>query len=636
MSGQAGIYYFDQRPIDRALENHLGAGLATQGPDGGAEHFGPGLLMVYRAFNFDPLSRSEKQPYRSAKGDWITFDGRLDNRDDLVLLVGDLLSEQKSDSKTDVALALAAYEKWGEQGLNRLIGDWSVVIWDQERRNLVLASDYMGVRPLFYTVNKEFIAWSSDLAMLTAWMKVEDNLDNSYIAAYLQGNPTYDRTIYDGISYVPCGHSVRAEEGLLSKTQFWHLPVEGRIRYRTTEEYAEHLLHLFREAVQSRLRTDGVVCCDLSGGLDSSSVVCMAHHLIQSGSTNPEKLMTFSWDDPTMDDIRFIPVVEQHCGIEGIHREYRPHWSLAYPAGTLPGYAVPLWTEKRNALCRHAVRVSMSGLGGDDVLGNVPDDTDQLADYIQRRELRFFKEAYAWSRAMRVPIWEILKRGLVPFLRPERQQQLWKRRTERAYNHLPKVSCLKQEFLTRYGQIEASANAFEYRLGTPGLRKFFYGISQIQNRRLTAAHHISGALKPSHPYYHRPLLEFIARVPRSEICQPECPRRLMRRSFVGLLPPTILNRSTKGLAGTAMDLSAQDLVPALLQGSVGFSVEQHGCANGTVLQRILQDLQSTGYRREEFHRVLSLEIWFRTRRVANSLVADRPFDVTVRVPYHAA
>jgi asparagine synthase (glutamine-hydrolysing) len=240
MSGHAGIYYFDHRPIDRSIADHLGAGLAFQGPDGGSEHFGPGLLMVYRAFNFDPLSRREKQPYGSGRGNWITFDGRLDNRDDLVLLVGDHLREQKILDQTDVALALAAYEKWGEQGLKRLLGDWSIAIWDAERRNLVLASDYMGLRPLFYTTSKEFIAWSSDLAMLAAWMQAEDNLDNYYIAAYLQNEPTYDRTIYHEVRYVPCAHTVRAGNGILGKKQFWHLPVESRIRYRTTEDYGEH------------------------------------------------------------------------------------------------------------------------------------------------------------------------------------------------------------------------------------------------------------------------------------------------------------------------------------------------------------------------------------------------------------
>src|SRR5215467_6307252 len=101
MSGQAGICHFDQRPIEPALAAYLGAGLAAQGPDGGAEHFAPGLLMVYRAFNFDPLSRSECQPYRSPKGNWITFDGRLDNRDDLLVL---MRGELQGDN-TDVAVA---------------------------------------------------------------------------------------------------------------------------------------------------------------------------------------------------------------------------------------------------------------------------------------------------------------------------------------------------------------------------------------------------------------------------------------------------------------------------------------------------------------------------------------------------
>src|SRR5258708_3282272 len=147
MSGHAGIYYFDQRPIDRGLATRLGEGLASQGPDGGSEQFGPGFLMVYRAFNFDPLSRSERQPYRSARGNWITFDGRLDNRDDLALLVADHLREDK----TDVALALAAYEKWGDLGLNRLIGDWSVAIWDDQLPALMAAKPFMRCAAQFLT-----------------------------------------------------------------------------------------------------------------------------------------------------------------------------------------------------------------------------------------------------------------------------------------------------------------------------------------------------------------------------------------------------------------------------------------------------------------------------------------------------
>src|ERR1700678_3090177 len=146
MSGQAGIYYYDHRPIDQSLADRLGVRLSRQGPDGGGERFGDGLLMVYRAFYVEPESYLERQPHFSTRGNWMTWDGRLDNRDDLLLLVKDHLQ----DDATDVALAMAVYEKWGEPGFNRLIGDWSLALWDAASDSIVLASDYMGTRPLYY------------------------------------------------------------------------------------------------------------------------------------------------------------------------------------------------------------------------------------------------------------------------------------------------------------------------------------------------------------------------------------------------------------------------------------------------------------------------------------------------------
>ena len=199
---------------------------------------------------------------------------------------------------------MAAYEKWGEPGFNRLIGDWSLALWDACSNSLVLASDYLGTRPLYCYTDDKCIAWSSDLGLLVSWFGAEDDLDNHYIAAFLMGSPTYDRTIYRSISFVLCAHALRARNGQITKTPFWYPPVDSRIRYRDERDYEERLLHYFREAVLARLRTNHGVCCDLSGGLDSSSVTCLAHQLIESGATSRKPLVTFSMIDPDMDDER--------------------------------------------------------------------------------------------------------------------------------------------------------------------------------------------------------------------------------------------------------------------------------------------------------------------------------------------
>jgi asparagine synthase (glutamine-hydrolysing) len=613
MSGQAGIYYYDHRPIDRSLADRLGAGLSQQGPDGGGERFGDGLLMVYRAFHVEPESYLERQPYFSPRGNWITWDGRLDNRDDLLLLVKDHLQ----DETTDVALAMAAYEKWGEPGFNRLIGDWSLALWDASSDSIVLASDYLGTRPLHYYADDKCIAWSSDLGLLVSWFGAENDLDNHYIAAFLTHSPQYDRTIYRSISFVPCAHTVRASDGNLSKTPFWYPPVDGRIRYRDERDYEEHLLHYFREAVLTRLRTKHGVCCDLSGGLDSSSVTCLAHGLIESGATSPKSVVTFSMLDPDMDDERYIQIVEQYCRTEGIHVPFAQLWSLDAPSSPMPIRSDLLRRDPGEALSSRNVRCHMTGFGGDLVMGNDLEDTDQMADAFQQGAwLDALKEAYAWSRTLRIPIWLTFKLALIPLLSASRQQKLWKMKSKllgEVYGNLRTVALPNQRFIDRYLERRATPYSLWYRKAIPSQRAFLYHISSYQVMRpLAIRQQQFEPVKSTHPFCHRPLVEFVAVIPRQQLCRIGRPRDLMRRAFSGILPPAVLERRTKALAGSATDKSILEVLPALSRGA--FQMESRGYIDGANLRRILQNLQATDYDRNQLARALVLEVWLRTRR----------------------
>src|SRR5262249_11681659 len=102
-------------------------------------------------------------------------------------------------------------------------------------------------------------------------------------------------------------------------SRFWELPVDDVIRYRDERRYEEQLRTLFREAVAVRLQTEAPVLAELSGGLDSSSVVCMANQLIRSGAVSAKHLSTVSFLWHNSLDEMFIHEVESHCGIEGAH-----------------------------------------------------------------------------------------------------------------------------------------------------------------------------------------------------------------------------------------------------------------------------------------------------------------------------
>ncbi len=125
MSAIGGIYNFEGAPVDDEILSTLGNGLAARGPDGGSQCKSGSIAMVYRAFHTNRESRFETQPLLSSRGDILCWDGRLDNREELI----SILREELDGDHTDVAIVMAAYLKWGIGFLPRIIGDFALLLW---------------------------------------------------------------------------------------------------------------------------------------------------------------------------------------------------------------------------------------------------------------------------------------------------------------------------------------------------------------------------------------------------------------------------------------------------------------------------------------------------------------------------
>src|SRR5271165_5205621 len=239
----------------------------------------------------------------------LHWDGRLDNRGDLGLKLRESLRAKSGDA----ALALAAYERWGTDGLVHLIGDWSAVIRDRMGGTVILASDFAGVRPLYYHVRSGQVLWSSHLHSLVERTGICE-LDEQYVAGFLTVGGCPNRTPYKGINSVPAGHAVCVSPSGITIRRFWTLPTSDVIRYQSEHRYEEQLRSLFREAVAVRLATDSPVLAELSGGLDSSSVVSMASELMRAGAVPAPRLVTASYLWRNSVDESFIREVESFCG----------------------------------------------------------------------------------------------------------------------------------------------------------------------------------------------------------------------------------------------------------------------------------------------------------------------------------
>src|SRR5215211_2809224 len=163
MSAIGGIINFGGGPTDDEVLTQLAQALETYGPDGGSIARLDSAGIVYRAFHTNLESRSERQPLVQ-HGCTLAWDGRLDNREELIRLLRDELREDRSDS----ALVIAAYKKWGTGFLEHIIGDFALSLWNWSSQTLFLARDPVGARLLFYQVDGERFLWSSRLEALLA------------------------------------------------------------------------------------------------------------------------------------------------------------------------------------------------------------------------------------------------------------------------------------------------------------------------------------------------------------------------------------------------------------------------------------------------------------------------------------
>src|SRR5439155_18371352 len=165
-----------------------------------------------------PESQTEAQPLVSPSGSVISFDGRLDNRAELVECCRTLISPSSSDA----ALALAAYETFGDSFVAHLNGDFAFALYDPRRAQLVLARDVLGARRLFYCPLPTLLVFASEIKSILAQKEVTARLDEDGLAdLVVNGYRDGHRTCFDGIYSVPPGHVVIATKHATTLRRYW-------------------------------------------------------------------------------------------------------------------------------------------------------------------------------------------------------------------------------------------------------------------------------------------------------------------------------------------------------------------------------------------------------------------------------
>jgi len=545
MSVQAGIWNFDERPVDRKFLSDISESLKPQGPDGEFCYVDGPVALLYRPFYTTAESRREKQPYVSRRGFVLTWDGRLDNRDELV-------SELRRDleaNPTDVAVVSAAFDRWETDCFRRIVGDWAISIWKPAQHEQLFATDYMSIRHIFYYLKNDRILWSTDLSPLVLLSNDKFHVDDNYISGYFAHAPDAHLTPYREIREVPPGQVVRIRKGNVTVERFWRFSPKSRIRYKTDAEYEEHFRHLFRQSVRRRLRSDSSILAELSGGLDSSSIVCMADDIIANETEQTLRLDTISYYDntePNGDDSIYFPKVEQRRGRVGIHVDSSkvgvlPASLQCAEFSSLPGALgiARKAVEERAAVVRDGYRVVLSGIGGDEFMGGVPDPQALLADLIvQLNFVRLAKQLSAWSLVKRRPWIQLVWQSAIDLLPPYLGQYLAKEARVEPW--------IQREFATRTKlSIRRMGDGDRFGFWLPTRRSSICGVLSMARKLAKYTPPIFALEETRYPYLDQNLIEFILSIPASQLLRPGDRRSLMRRSLAGIVPQEILLRRTK-------------------------------------------------------------------------------------------
>ena len=273
MSGIVGIVNLDGAPIDRDLLWRMTGAMSFRGPE---------TQKVWVEGNVG-LGGSDT---------WIAADARIDGFADTDL--------------TDVERIVRAYETWGEECVEHLIGDFAFAIWDKRKRRLFCARDHFGVKPFFYSrVGNSFI-FSNTLNVLRIDRRVSDELNETVVNDYLEQGLNQDlgTTIFRDIQRLPGGHSLTIADDSLTTRRYWTPAIKKEIRFRDPQSYVERFNELLTAATRDRLRTNRV-SISMSGGLDSTSLAVIAHDLLpQTSGRAAVQAVTVVYDNLIPDEER--------------------------------------------------------------------------------------------------------------------------------------------------------------------------------------------------------------------------------------------------------------------------------------------------------------------------------------------
>ncbi|MCG3115118.1 MAG: asparagine synthase (glutamine-hydrolyzing) [Candidatus Manganitrophus sp. SA1] len=615
MCGIAGWVERDPRQeVDRGLLERMTDLIRHRGPDAGGLFTEPGIGLGHRRLSIIDREGG-RQPMTNEDGSvWIVFNGEIYNFQELR---PELIQRgHRFATRSDTEVILHAYEEFGPDCLRRLRGMFAFAIWDRSKRQLLLARDRLGKKPLYYTRRDGALLFASEVkALLTVpgvtrgvnWEAIDPYLSLRYVPGPM--------TLFQDITKLMPGHYLLYKEGEVKVQSYWD--VAFREEEDGRDDLQEEFEALLKESVRMRLMSEVPLGVFLSGGLDSSAIVAEMTQISKEGGWDrPIQTFSIGYDDPKANEFAYAREVAKHFGTD--HHEFllegdafhnfipKMVWHLDEPMADpscVPFFFISEYAKK-------SVTVVLSGEGADEI----------LAGYGLYQKMRLIDQVQK-----KVPAW--LLGGAARLLSTQRAARWRKyaewidRPLEDRYWGVSRVftETAKRELLQHPDPGRSVAALFKeyYRksAGLDPLNRMLYLDTKVwlpdqillKADKMTMAN--SQELRV--PFLDHKLVEFAATLPIHRKLSKGVGKRLLREAMAHRLPERILTRSKKGFPIPAVWFRKEVLPAARALFSERGSLIGEVMRKEKVAQMLAEEEAHPYTRHKEIWTLVILDYWHR-------------------------
>lgn len=370
MCGISGIFQPNQT-INSTIVQQMNRAMSHRGPDADGVWSEPSIGLGHRRLSIIDLSEAGNQPMLSPDGRFvIVFNGEIYNFQELKAE----LADYKYKSNTDTELILSAFSEWGIACLERLNGMFAFAIWDRHKKELIVARDRLGIKPLYYWQDKEGLIFASELRALLASGLVPKKLALNGLIDYLRYQTVLPpHTILEDVYLLEPGCYLKLDIEETQKKQYWS-PLRAAVPVRVDEEGTKKQIYdTLLKSVQRRLIADVPFGAFLSGGIDSSIVV----GLMAKVSNQPVQTFNISFAEERFSEAKYARIIAQKFNTKHQEILLSPDHFLAnlpialnamdHPSGDGPNTFIVSKVTKEAG-----ISMALSGLGGDELFAGYP------------------------------------------------------------------------------------------------------------------------------------------------------------------------------------------------------------------------------------------------------------------------